>query len=100
MLNRNELWAGLLLGVLFPAVGFLLFYNLFNLLEIKGLASGKGFSSDFRIRTLAIVSIALNLIPLNVYRRRRWEAAMRGVVVATAVMAFAWVFVFGIRLLG
>jgi hypothetical protein len=99
MLNRNELWAGLLLGALFPAIGFLLFYNLFNLLEIKGLASSNGFSPDFRMRTLAVVAIALNLIPMNIFRRRRWETAMRGVVVATGVLAFAWLIVFGIRLL-
>ena len=100
MFNKNVFFAGLLLGLLLPAVSFLFLYNIFNLLEIKGAASTQGLSPDFRIRTLALLALAGNLIPLQVYRRRRWETAMRGVVVATAILAFAWVLVFGIRLLG
>ena len=95
MLNRNEIWAGLLIGVLLPALSFVLLYQVFSLLELKGAASGAGFSPNFRERTLAIVAIALNLIPLNLYRKRRWDLSMRGVVIATAVLAFAWLFKYG-----
>jgi hypothetical protein len=95
MFNRNEIWAGLLFALLLPTVGFLLLYNLFGLLEVQGAASGVGFSANFRERTLSIVAIALNLIPLNIYRRRRWDLSMRGVVIATALLAFAWLFWFG-----
>lgn len=98
MLNRNEIWAGLVFGILLPALGFLLLYNLFSLLEIKGAASGAGFSPNFRERTLTLVALALNLIPLNIFRRRRWDLAMRGVVIATAVWAFVWVVRFGLSL--
>ncbi len=98
MFNRNEVWAGLLFGILLPTIGFLLLYNLFGLLEARGAASGEGFSQNFRERTLAIVAVALNLIPLNIYRKRRWDLAMRGVVIATAVLAFAWLFKFGVYL--
>lgn len=99
MFNRNEIWAGLLFGILLPFFGFLLLYNLFGFLEMQGAASGEGFSANFRERTLAIVAIALNLIPLNIYRRRRWDLAMRGVVIATAVLAGIWLFRFGVYLL-
>lgn len=99
MLNRNEIWVGLLFGVLLPAFGFLFLYEIFSLLEIRGAASGEGFSPNFRERTLAVIAIALNLIPLNIFRRRRWDLSMRGVVIATAVLAFAWLFFFGRYLL-
>ena len=99
MFNRNEIWAGLIFGVLLPFFGFLILYNLFGFLEMQGAASGEGFSANFRERTLAIVAIALNLIPLNIYRRRRWDLAMRGVVIATAVLAGIWLFRFGLYLL-
>ncbi|MBK9335459.1 MAG: hypothetical protein IPM98_02255 [Lewinellaceae bacterium] len=99
MFNRNEIWAGLLFALLLPTFGFLLLYNLFGLLEIRGAASGEGFSTNFRERTLSIVAIALNLIPLNIYRRRRWDLGMRGVVIATALLAFGWLFWFGRYLL-
>lgn len=98
MLQRNDFFPGLLVGILLPLAGFTILYQLLNLLELWGAASSAGFSPNFRERTLAIVAIALNLIPLNVYRNRRWEAAMRGVVVATGVLALIWLARFGIHL--
>ena len=98
MLNRNKIWTGLVVGILLPALSFILLYQIFSLLELEGAASGEGFSPNFRERTLAIVAIALNLIPLNIFRRRRWDLGMRGVVIATAVLIFAWLIQFGINL--
>lgn len=98
MLNRNEIWVGLIFGSVLPVLGFVLLHQLFSLLEIKGAVSGAGFSPNFRERTLAILAIALNLIPLNLFRRRRWDLSMRGVVIATAVLAFVWVFRYGVNL--
>jgi hypothetical protein len=98
MLNRNEIWAGLLIGLLLPVVVFLVLYQLFALLELQGAASGAGLSSNFRERTLAIVAIAVNLWPMNIYRRRRWELAIRGVVVATSVLALFWLVRYGLKM--
>ncbi len=99
MFQRNEIWVGLLYGLLLPVAGFLVLYNLFSLLEIKGAASGAGFSENFRERTLAIVAIAVNLFILSRFRKLRWEHAMRGVVIATSLLALAWLFFFGLKLL-
>jgi hypothetical protein len=98
MIQRDEIWIGLLYGILLPAAGFLVLFNLFSLLEIKGAASGVGFSENFRERTLAIVAIALNLFLLSRFRKLRWERAMRGVVIATALLAFVWLFLYGVKL--
>lgn len=98
MFQRDEIWVGLLYGLLLPAAGFFLLYNLFSLLEIKGAASSVGFSENFRERTLAIVAIAFNLVLLNRFRRRRWERAMRGVVIATSLLAVFWLFRYGLKL--
>ncbi len=98
MIQRDEIWIGLLYGILLPAAGFLVLFNLFSLLEIKGAASGAGFSENFRERTLAIVAIALNLFLLSRFRKLRWERAMRGVVIATALLAFVWLFLYGVKL--
>jgi hypothetical protein len=99
MLNRNLLITGIVVGVLLPLTTFMLLYQVFTLLEIKGAASSSGLSPDFRERTLAILAIAINLIPLNIYRRKRWELAIRGVVIATYVLAVSWVIYFGPGLL-
>ncbi|MDX2134214.1 MAG: hypothetical protein SFV52_05495 [Saprospiraceae bacterium] len=91
MLNRNRVITGLLVGLLLPTLGFILLYQIFKILEIKGAASGDGFSPMFRERTLSIIAIALNLIPLNLFRKQRAEDAMRGIVIASFVLVIAWV---------
>ena len=99
MFSKNEIWAGLLIGILLPLAGFMLLMQIFQLLEIKGAASSAGLSENFRERTLAIVAIAFNLMPLNLFRRRRWDRAIRGVVIATAVLALVWVVRYGVSLM-
>jgi hypothetical protein len=64
-------------------------------LEKQGAASGSGLSINFRERTLAIVAIAINILLINIFRGRRWEHAMRGVVIATGLLAIAWLIRFG-----
>jgi hypothetical protein len=98
MLNRNALWIGLLLGILVPTLTYTILLQVFTLLEIKGAASSTGFSPNFRERTLGIVALASNLFLLNIYRRRRWEQTMRGIVVATTLLALAWLYVYGLKL--
>lgn len=99
MFNRNDVMPALILGILLPLAGFAILYQLFSLLEMWGAASGTGLSANFRERTLAIVAIALNLLPLNVYKRRRWENAMRGIVIATAILSVLWVLRYGVHLI-
>ncbi len=95
MFNRNNVVAGILLGIILPIVVFVLLYQVFSLLEIRGAASGAGLSENFRVRTLAIVAMAVNVLPMRVFQKRRWEDSVRGIVVATAALALGWVFYFG-----
>ncbi|MBK7938202.1 MAG: hypothetical protein IPJ82_14450 [Lewinellaceae bacterium] len=97
MLNKNKIWAGLLFGLLLPAVGSVLIFNIFKMLAYLGGASGEGFTPNFRERTSLVIAIALNLIPMNIFRRRRWDLAMRGVMIATVLLAFAWVFHYSLK---
>lgn len=97
MLNKNKIWAGLLFGLLLPAIGSVLIFNIFKMLAYLGGASGEGFTPNFRERTSLVIAIALNLIPMNIFRRRRWDLAMRGVMIATVLLAFAWVFHYSLK---
>ncbi len=93
--KRNTLLTGLLPGILLPIVLYAMLYAIFGLLEKGGAASGDGFSNNFRERTLAIVALAINVFLINMFKKRRWEPAMRGVMVATGLLALAWVIRFG-----
>lgn len=98
MQQRNKFWSGLIYGLVLPIAGYFLLNSAFSLLEIKGVASGTGLSENFRERTLAIVAIALNLFVLSRFRRLRWENAMRGTVIATVLLATAWLARYGMSL--
>jgi len=95
MFNRNHILTGLIPGILLPLCLYALLYAGFGLLETEGAASGKGLSANFRIRTLAIVALAINVLLIQMFKKRRWEDAMRGVVVATGLLAMIWLIKFG-----
>jgi hypothetical protein len=99
MQQRNNIWFGLVAGILLPVLTYVLLYQIFNIMEKLGWVSDNGFSPNFRERTLAVVAIAVNLPLLNLFRRRRWDLAMRGVVIATTALAFAWVIFYGVKLM-
>jgi hypothetical protein len=96
--NRNNIIAGLVYGILLPLMGFVMLYQVFSLLELKGIASRAGLSENFRERTIAIIAIALNLIPMNIFKARRWDLSIRGVVIATAILALVWVIRYGVSM--
>ncbi len=100
-LDRNQLWIGLLIGLLLPFVGYAVLMMLYEQLEALGWIQPGGLSTDFRHRTTAIVAICLNLWPLNFYQKKRFVNSMRGVVLATSVYVAAWIiyyfgYIFGI----
>ncbi len=99
MLNRNHISTGLILGLVLPTVVFLILYQIFTILEMRGAASGTGLSENFRERTLAIVALAINVWPMRIFQNRRWEAAVRGIVVATTILAVSWVAFYGLKLM-
>ena len=99
MFRKNDFLSGLILGILLPAVVFFMLFSLFNLLGKIGGGDGIGLSESFRERTSAILAIAVNLVPMNAFRRQRFDQSIRGVVVATGLLALAWVVYYGMKIL-
>lgn len=94
ILNKNNLWIGLGIGLVLPFIGYALLLTLYEQLEATGFGTSIGFSPHFRQRTLAVIAICLNIIPLNRFQRRRMTESMRGVVMATTLYVFLWVIYF------
>ena len=95
MFTKNKLWVGALTGLVIPFVGYALLLTIFEQLEASALADQEGFSSNFRLRTLTIIAICLNLIPLNIYNRRNMVEAIRGLVFPTTFYVIGWIIYFG-----
>lgn len=80
LFRRNNINIGIGLGILVPMIVFGLLYSLFNLLGL----------TTIKTRTLALISVCLNMVLVNNFRKFRAGESMRGTVLATVAMAFGW----------
>lgn len=96
MFKKNSFLAGLVVGIVLPLVAFALMYGLFEWIESMGAGKDNTlFSKDFRQRTLGIVAIGLNAIPMNIAFKKKQTQTMRGIVIPTFVFVVTWLLYFG-----
>jgi hypothetical protein len=96
MVPKNDrLWVGLIVSLIIPVIAYFL---LIQLQEMIGEGSGKAIS--FELRTVALIAICLNVIPLNYFHKTYRNRGLRGLATGTMILAMAWFFYFGRDLLG
>ena len=95
MVPRNDhLWIGLAVSLVVSGIAF------FLLLQLGGLfSSTEGRAITFRPRTLALIAICLNILPMNVFRRTYRTRSLKGLIIGVMILAAAWFFYFGRDLL-
>lgn len=86
---------GLVIGLLIPFIGYFLVKGVFSILVSSGLMDEvtSGISSR-RLRTITLISICLNMIPIQFLNKRSGTNNIRGIVLATLILAFTWLFYF------
>jgi len=96
MVPKNDnILIGLAVSLILPAIAY------FLLLQLQSMiveASGRPIS--FEPRTLALIAICLNVLPLNFFRRVYRNRSLRGLATGTMILAMGWFFYFGRDLLG
>ena len=91
--------SGILIGLAIPALGYLLLSQLYALADSQGWISDIGLTDNFRLRTTALLSIALNLLPFLIFNKRWQIKAMRGVIFPTVFYAALWMIIYGSKLI-
>ena len=95
MIPRNDhLWIGLAVSVFVTAVAYFLFLQLGD-----WFSASAGRSVVFKPRTLALLAICVNVLPMNVFRRTYRTRAMKGLMIGVMVLAAVWFWVYGRELL-
>lgn len=95
MRNRNSFIYGLLLGLIIPLIGFFIVKFIFMALTHFGLMQGATESIyERRFRTITLLAICLNLIPVNRFKGRKSEATLRGLSIATFIYVIIWLVYF------
>ena len=95
MFNKNHLLLGIILGICVPIVGYALLLMVFDGLTDMGVideVSGSGLNQ--RTRTLTLLGICTNIIPFEIFRKKRFENTMRGLVFPTIIYVGIWIYLF------
>lgn len=93
-MKKNSLTYGLAIGILIPIFAFGVLLLLFGSLDLMGWASTEGFTPNFRERTMGIVAIGLNAIPMNMAYKKKFTNTMRGIVIPTFIFVVIWLIFF------
>ena len=91
---RNNVFFGLALGIAVPLIGYIFWNSFFNVLDSAGILNADGFSTSWRERTIALLSICMNIIPFQVYLKKRSEQTMRGLIFPTILLVVVWIYFF------
>lgn len=95
MVPRNDnILIGLAVSLIVPFIAY------FLLLQAQDfIASSAGRPIIFEQRTLALIAICLNVMPLNFFRKVYRNKSLRGLATGTMILALGWFFWFGRDLL-
>lgn len=96
MVPKNDrLLTGLIVSLIIPTIAY------FLLLQLQAMiGEGAGQDISFELRTVALIAICLNVLPLNYFRKTYRNKSLRGLATGTMILAMAWFFYFGQELLG
>ncbi|MBC6996092.1 hypothetical protein QWY85_04690 [Neolewinella lacunae] len=90
----DHLLVGLLTSVVISFIAYALL--------IQGVEWASGLAERnivFQPRTVALMAICLNVLPMNYFRRRYHNRSLRGLVIGTMLMATLWFVYYGRDLL-
>jgi hypothetical protein len=95
----NHVLTGITTGILVPFIMYAIVLSIYDILDEKEILNADGMMINFRERTIALIAIVSNLIPLHFFNRNNWHNAMRGIVFPTLVLVGIWMYLYGYELL-
>ncbi len=79
MFRQDKILVGLLIGLLYPIICFVIFY------EIKSVLLEKNLIPDgaFKLQFLCIISVVTNVIPAGSFSRSKKDQSLKGIAGVT-----------------
>ncbi|MBK8955430.1 MAG: hypothetical protein IPM34_07740 [Saprospiraceae bacterium] len=96
----NKIWLGLVVGFLVPFTAYGILLSLYDQLDHWEIFNPVGLSPTFRERTVALLALVCNVIPMQFFNKRYMLFAMRGLIFPTLIYVALWMYYFGLDLLG
>lgn len=95
----DHIVSGIITGLIVPILGFFLFTGIYELLDHLDFLNPIGLAPNFRERTIRLLAIILNVIPTQIFNKKNWTEAMRGIVFPTLLYVGLWMYFYGYELL-
>ncbi len=88
--QKNNLQLGIAISLILSMSVYFILTSLYALLAQKGMVHNN-LSSSFSERTIGLLAIAVNVIPMRYYQKHRiWGRTMQGVTIAMALLSIIW----------
>jgi amino acid permease len=98
-IDRNQIWVGVVAGILVPFVAYAFLLMLSEKLDTWFPELTTDGESVIAPRTVYLLAICTNLIPFHLMDRQRLTKAMRGTIIATFILGVIWLVYFGKNML-
>ncbi|MEO6190514.1 MAG: hypothetical protein ABIO44_09350, partial [Saprospiraceae bacterium] len=72
---------------------------IYDFLDKYNILNADGMAPNFRERTIGLIAIVFNAIPLQFFNKKNWLEAMRGIVFPTLGYVALWMYLYGYELL-
>lgn len=80
------------MGLAIPIVGFAVMLMVNDYLHKAEFKLPDGSTFDFNDQTCFVLGVCFNLIPFQYYKKRNWDATLKGMLAATIIFAFILAF--------
>lgn len=95
----NKLITGILTGLCVPFASYGILLMIYDKLDYYDIFNPVGLAPNFRERSIALFAIICNIIPLQLFNRKNFLDAMRGIVFPTLLYVVLWMYFYGMDLL-
>jgi hypothetical protein len=91
--RKDHLIIGVLIGAAIPFVSYAILMVLVETLQDSGVIRLDTFEGRFN-RTLGLIALCFNIIPMNIFKKRYQLNSMRGIILSTLAWAIVWLWYF------
>lgn len=95
----NKIWFGILIGLCVPFASYGILLMIYDQMDYYEIFNPVGMAANFRERTIALLAIICNVIPLQLFNKKYMFHAMRGIVFPTLFYVILWMYYYGVELL-
>jgi hypothetical protein len=95
MFQKDSILLGIIIGLIVPFVGYALVMVIFDQLAASGLMDeGSSNISSRRMRTVGLLAICSLIIPIQIYKNKRFDQTLRGLSFPFLLYVGLWVYTY------